>query len=434
VLNTFRMLVGLILIAPAIAFVDGAIPQGLVAGALAVALAAVARTMRPGEFGHFEKLVRPLALIAAIPALWMLFQVIPLPLSWAHPIWASAQTALNEPISGRLTIDSAQTLMGLGHYLCALAMAFVAAAVTIDRERAELLLSVLAGVTTVMAILLFAVHFNGSRVFGAAIGSAPRAAMTAASAFGTIIGAGSAIRTFERYETRRSSADIPFAKFLSSFAASIVAMAICGLAVITAAPVPVIFAAACGFALLTLIVVVRRLALGPLVSVTFGVTAVVAAVAIAESWSGGSSSNWTLHFAGPLPPALASAIQRMLIDTGVTGIGAGNFAALLPLYGGDEDQILLQGAPTTAAAIAIELGRPALWSLLALASMIIVPLLHGALRRGRDSFYAAAAASCAVVAMLEVFTDASLIQASLGIIAPAILGLGLAQSVRRPAQ
>jgi hypothetical protein len=60
--------------------------------------------------------------------------------------------------------------------------------------------------------------------------------------------------------------------------------------------------------------------------------------------------------------------------------------------------------------------------------------LRGAVRRGRDSFYATGAAGCAITLAAEAFADASLLGTAILILAATVLGLGLAQSVGRTAQ
>jgi hypothetical protein len=96
------MLVILICTSPAILLWDGLIMQGLVAGIVAVALAITARALRPGETGFLVSIVRRPAVIAAVLALWVLAQVLPLSVL-AHPIWKSAETALGHPVAGTIS-------------------------------------------------------------------------------------------------------------------------------------------------------------------------------------------------------------------------------------------------------------------------------------------------------------------------------------------
>src|SRR5207244_8158845 len=115
------------------------------------------------------------------------------------------------------------------------------------------------------------------------------------------------------------------------------------------------------------------------------------------------TSNLTIAFAGE--PSQRSATERMLADVPWAGTGAGTFASLLPVYQDADDVTKLPVAPTTAARIAIDLGRPMLWIITVGVLSAIIILLRGALQRGRDSFYPATAASSLVLLLLLSFCD-----------------------------
>jgi hypothetical protein len=66
---------------------------------------------------------------------------------------------------------------------------------------------------------------------------------------------------------------------------------------------------------------------------------------------------------------------------------------------------------------------------MAIAAWLVVLLYRGALARGRDSFYAAAAAACTVLVVAEAFCDTSLLNSCVAVVADAVIGLGLAQSL-----
>ena len=122
----------------------------------------------------------------------------------------------------------------------------------------------------------------------------------------------------------------------------------------------------------------------------------------------------------------------MLDDAPRTGTGAGTFAAIAQLSRDIEDPAAT--APTTAAAIAIELGRPMLWLIAAATAGSIAILLGASLRRGRDSFYPAAGGSCLLALLFLSFMNAGLMGTAAAMIAAATLGLGLAQSKSRTVQ
>ncbi len=93
----------------------------------------------------------------------------------------------------------------------------------------------------------------------------------------------------------------------------------------------------------------------------------------------------SLAFATRPSASLISLTQRILGDIPWTGIGAGNFAAITPIYR-DIDDAPTTVAPTAAAAIAIELGRPMLWGIMVAITAGAMMLVRGAMRRGRDLF------------------------------------------------
>ena len=65
------------------------------------------------------------------------------------------------------------------------------------------------------------------------------------------------------------------------------------------------------------------------------------------------------------PQASITIIQRILSDVAWTGTGAGTFDLLLPIYR-VADEAGISVAPTAAALIAIEIGRPMLLAILCL--------------------------------------------------------------------
>jgi hypothetical protein len=432
--TAFILLIGLIGISPILLIVDGPMIHALLVAYAAVAVVLVEVSIQPGEAGHLASLIRPIAMIAPILAVWMLAQTIPLPIkSWAHPIWASAETALDNPIAGSITIDLGATLVAICRYFSAIAILFVAVAVTIDRMRAEWVLFWLVGVTTLAAVVQIIHNLGGFNFFDEATDAGVRASTIALCALGVIVAATATVRAIERYETRRTRPDdVPSTKFAIALSLALVAFAICSLSLAFFAPAPIIFAAASGCAVLAILLVIRRLGLNLWAGVAIAAMAIGAAIAIAGTHAG--SGVLTLRYASHSQSSLISMAQRIIEDTGWPGTGAGTFASLLPIYRAADSVTAGMSAPTTAAQIAIELGWPAFWAILIMTIVFLFLLLQGALQRGRDSFYPAAGASCIVVLTLEAFCDASLLRTTVVICAAAALGLGLAQSVSRTSQ
>jgi hypothetical protein len=421
VLIPFLWLIVLIGSTPAIVFFDGPMERGIMAAATALATAIVGALMRSGDAGRLAPWVARWAPVAALPALWMALQAVPIPLSsLAHPIWTDAAAALNSPVVGAISIDPGMTLLALGRYLFPLGVGFVAAAVAIDRERAQLTLFVLVGTTTVLAAVVIAAGRAGLGA-GAADGAA-----IATAAVGTIISAAATLHAAEKIEMLRERTNGAIARSAAVFVACAFAWAICGYAVVHSSPKQIQFAAACGLAVLALIVAARRIGVGIQIVMAIAAAGLVAAVGIAAS--GADTGDPFLRFAVAEP---VPAIERMLADTGLAGSGGGTVSALLPIYGTVADIASGATASTAAAAGAIELGRP-MWVLLVVIAIAAAgALLGAALRRGRDWCYPGAAASCIIAAVLESFVDLTLFATAVMVITSAAIGLGLAQSVGR---
>ena len=128
-----------IAMSPVALFLDGPVMLGFACAILAIALIVFAQMQRPGELGHLSTLVRPIAFVMIVPALLMALQTVPVPFfsHFANPIWESASTALGRSLMPSLSIDPGATLFSLCRYLAWLGVGLLAAAMTIDRQRAE---------------------------------------------------------------------------------------------------------------------------------------------------------------------------------------------------------------------------------------------------------------------------------------------------------
>jgi hypothetical protein len=417
------ILVALICDSPAILLWDGLITQALVTGAVAAAMMITVRTLRPDETRFFVSIVRPWAAIAAVPALWIVMQVLPFR-ALAHPMWKSAETALGHPLAGTISIDLGVSVLALGQYLSTIAVVIVCAAIAVDRRRAEWLLFALTGACTLIGLIVL-IHVwlpsdSGLPPF------VPAPAIDCA-AIGTIIASAAGIRAIERYETRRSSLPV----LLRTSIASSVALVICILALLLGGTHQVLIAAACGCAMLAWIKVIRRFA--PLGLSFTVVTVLVAIAAIFLTIVRPVERGNTLLLAFATPSSVATtASERMLADAPLVGTGAGTFAALLPIYIETTDDSQAGAVvTTTAATLAIELGEPMFWLIVAATGASIVVLFRASLRRGRDSFYPAMGGGCLLTLLLLAFNNGGLLGTATGLIAAVALGLALAQSKSR---
>ena len=193
-------------------------------------------------------------------------------------------------------------------------------------------------------------------------------------------------------------------------------------------PTTPLFVVLATFAIATTI---RRFGLGPwgtaaIVSVTLFVA--IGAVAL-QSVS--RTLDLTLAFASQAPTPLIMVTQRLLAETSWTGTGAGTFAAVLPIYQNIGELTTTEVAPTAAAAIAVEMGRPIFWVMLVAVIALVVILMRGALRRQRGSYYSTAGASCIVTTALLSFGNSALLTTPISIVAAAAIGIAIAQSKSR---
>ena len=431
--NARLILVALICVSPAVLLFDGPIMDGLVAGVTAVGIAIVSRRMRPRETKFFLSIALPVAALVVVPVLWMLIQVLPVR-ALAHPIWTSAEAALGHPITGAISIDLGAGVMAVGQYLTIVAVAFWSAAVAVDRQRAEwILFSLMAG-TALIGLTVAANELFGLNFLNASAALFKRTQAIDCVAMGVIIAAAATIRTLERYETRHASPDRSVSTLLRTFAACIAALVVCAMALMLNASVAAIVATGYGIAALTAVVTIRRLGLGPWGTGAIALPAILTVVFLAAGEPGLRTKSFTLAFATQVPASLISMSQRILDDAPLAGTGAGTFAAIAPIYRDAGDQVAHFTAPTAAAAVGIELGRPILLIIVATMIGAIVILFRASLRRGRDSFYPAAGASCLITLLFLCFMNAGALGTAPAMIAVATLGLAFAQSKSRPVQ
>ena len=73
------------------------------------------------------------------------------------------------------------------------------------------------------------------------------------------------------------------------------------------------------------------------------------------------------------------------------------------------------------------MGKPFLWAILVISAALVLALFRGAVRRGRDSFYPAAGASCVVAIVVLGFNNSSLFNTSVLLISTVAVGLAIAQ-------
>src|SRR4029079_18557891 len=151
--TAYFLLLGLIGVSPVFLFLDGMLEQAFVVAFAAITTTLVVAFIAPGEAGHLGKVVRPVVIAAAIVAVWLLVQLIPLPKSLANAIWSDAQSALGAWIPGTITINAGATVVAICRFCSAFALVIVAAAITIHRDRSGTVLLWLLAAASVVAVL-----------------------------------------------------------------------------------------------------------------------------------------------------------------------------------------------------------------------------------------------------------------------------------------
>jgi hypothetical protein len=256
------------------------------------------------------------------------------------------------------------------------------------------------------------------------------ATLSAISSLGIILLLTTGVRAIERYESRPAEPTRPAQN-------TRLALAVCGAGLLVyiaglVASGTLNVGLIVAFAAITFgsVQAIRRVGMASWAIAIFAAT-IMTAAAMIVLWRYDSSRTLSpfLQFATAASPDAISVAQRILLDTGWLGTGAATYAPLLPIY--QELGSSITKPPSTASAFAIELGWPMALFTIALAAGLIGMLYRGALVRGRDSFYPAAAAACAIIILGQAFCDASLLQSSVAVIGDAVIGLGLAQSVSR---
>jgi hypothetical protein len=429
-LNARLILVALICASPAILLFDGPITHSLVAGVTVGGMLILLRTMRPGETNFLLSIARPGVFLVAVPALWMLIQALPFGVL-AHPIWNSAEAAVGHPIMGAISIDIGASIMALGQYLTLIAIVIWSAAVAVERQRAEWILFSLMVATALIALTAVVTELIGSTALSAAPASLARMQAVDCAAMGVVIAGATAIRTLERYETRHASPDRSVPVLIGIFVACAAALAICVAALILSAKANVLVATGYGAAGLAAVVFIRRLGFGSWGILAIVLPGVALAAFLAASNPALGTKNFSLIFATQAPESLLGTTQRILADAPLWGNGAGTFSTIAPIYSNIDERIPVSGAPTVAAAAAIELGSPLLWFIVVTTIGAIVVLFRAALQRGRDSFYPTAGAACLLTLLFLGFVNVGLLGMASAIVAAATVGLAFAQSKSR---
>jgi hypothetical protein len=385
--------------------------------AAALSLLAAASSTRKAGYDHY---VRATSwgrwILIAIP-LCIAGQLVPLPLSSAHPIWASAHDVLGGLPLGPITADIGLTLNALLLALAAISLLGVTVVVVRNRSRAQLILFVLSGVAAVAALIL-----DLHRLLPAFAADVPHDLTTTLAGLGLMLNLAVIQLAAERAETHHSVLRSAAIGLCGLVGALVSAAAIFGFSGTNSA-----IAAAFGVVLMLLILVIRRLDLSPLAASALSVAALVGAAIVLSFLFEQSSGPVLMRLVPEMGAETKAALERMLADTRWFGAGAGTFAAVGRIYQSDAGAVL--NAPSAATAVFAGMGWIGLAAMIAVSLIALVRLVFGALQRGRDSFFPAAAAACVLFALVQSFAGPGLLRPAAILCLSVIVGLGLSQSV-----
>jgi len=293
--------------------------------------------------------------------------------------------------------------------------------VTRDRRRAELTLLTLTAIMMLTTIALLI----GKPIIGSATGEL-KGMLSAVSSLGIILSLTCIVCVAEQNESRQAVPALQNARTGLALSGVGLLVFVAGLA--ASATLNIGLIVAFGVIAFGSIQIIRRAHLASWAIGTFVATLIAAAVMIVL-WRYDSTRMLSpfLQFATAASPDALAVTQRILSDTDWQGTGMATYPQLLPIY--QEFGSSVTTAPSTASALAIELGWPMTIFSAAAAIGLTVVLYRGAIIRGRDSFYPAAAAACVTIILFQSFCDASLLNSCVAMVGDAVIGLGLAQSV-----
>ncbi|WP_407119877.1 hypothetical protein [Bradyrhizobium sp. STM 3561] len=377
------------------------------------------------NISRLGRLLRPFLMMSLVaPALWMILQLVPIPVrGLGHSIWTIASAALNEPLVERFTVDLCATMFSLAQYNVILSTALIIAVVTVEKQRAAQVLYGLAGITTLSSGLTIWITVNRSHDSLPSEHTSVITTASIAATIGVLVSTALAIRAFDQLQRRgprpRSQAG-PTIRLLLAIVSLIVSMA----AVSIGTDFTTMVAILLGDGTLLAVVAIRRWFFGPWG--TAGVLATIAIVFFASFTIIPINRNADLTIA--LATETQTATERMLQDVGPVGSGAGTFNALLPIY----REIGTTATPertTAAATIAIEMGRAFLCGLLVVTLVGACTLFKRSLSRGYDYVYAALGAGASVALPILAFAEDGVLNFGVSLLIAALYGLAFGQSL-----
>lgn len=383
-----------------------------------VGMVATSAAIHPGEAAHLGRTLRPLLLVALLPAAWLAIQAIPLPFA-TNPVWSSAAGALPTFTAAHITVDVSATISTLLQLLLTCFLAILAGAQALDRSRAERLLIGLAAAAILIPALTQCLH-----LIGADAGANERAAAASQFSIAALLALACGDLAYERHETRHANRADTRSRFLATEAGCL-AVVICSLAVAgLLGGVLVLIAGASGLLVFISIVASRRFGWGPWFPTA--VLVLVAFVFLSFVTNGFGAAPGLL--VGRVP--LNDLETRMFRDVPLVGTGGGT----APIYSNlfrTFDDVGSFVSSSAASKLSLELGAPVFWLIIVLSVVFEGVLVRDALRRGRDLVYSILGASFVPVAVVLCFADTGPLDWSVAAVGSGIIGLALVQGQSR---
>ncbi len=327
----FVILITLIALLPALTIVDSVLAVGMSSAIVALALVSVGLFLQTNELQRFTKLLTPAALASLfLPCALMFFQILPMPVrQLANPVWSSASLALGTPIVGTVSLDTGAALLSLAHYCAALAAALVAAAVALNRQRAENILLFLSMIAAVIAAGLIGVELGYLSSPGFAQ-IAERADGVDIAVIGVVLSCATGVQAYEHLDNRNARRQRPQTNPIAVAAISAATLLICLIAVFIAADIILLVAMLFGIGTLAGLLSIRKWRFGPWGQAGMAAAAAIAIVGFFALVPARKDADLTVALSSQTQTA---SIERMLADTKWLGSGAGSFeifAAHLP--------------------------------------------------------------------------------------------------------
>ena len=419
--NVTALLCTLIGAAAPLSFFDGASTIGIVGTSASLCLVVAIFALRPGELAFVKSTVAPPLIAGLVLPLLIVVQMLPVPW-WAHPVWKSAAEALGYPLSGSVSIDTGASLGALITYLAGLNASIAAAAVAVDPRRANALANAVMATSAVAALLAVAQHVGIATWLdhSAPIIKGQSSGLVAVVLIGIPVSVASALETRDA-----SGSALHWQRRWLLILAAVLGTTSAAWSVGRGGAIPI----AAGVALVVAIWTARRLRIPVWSSlvVAVAIAGIGAATAIALRHP---DVPFAISFS-QAPQGAIETTQSLLADIPPLGAGAGTIEALIPTYTDWQEPASAPVIASAASVVTAEFGAVASWAILVVVAIGIYLLVAGALRRGKDWSFAAAAAAVLLTLVLAAFTLPTVLSPPAIAVLGAVVGSAVSQRVSR---